>query len=174
MPGLPAEKLGALLDGACGACGRRHFDVRLLSSAKVTMLGDEVVSSVEWLTPLSELAARAYRVECSECRAVAWESAGECPLCSAPGGLARALGGRHGTKLPPACPHCDYEELKVTAELRAHVTFVLGKVARRVADASAHDAGWHATEAECPSCEAKVASLPMRCGACGRSSLVRR
>jgi hypothetical protein len=103
-----------------------------------------------------------------------WESGGECPLCNAAGGLVRALEGRHGTALPKDCPHCGHEELRVTAEIRSHVAFVLGKAARRVADATADEGGWHAISAECPSCEQAVASLPMRCGACGRSSLVRR
>ncbi len=173
MSGIPAEKWASILDGGCVACASRHTRLRVIATGTFRVMAGEPVSSLEWTTPVAALPARAYRAECSECRATLWESSGECPLCDAAGGLARVVGGRSGAHVPATCPRCGHDELRVTGELRAHASYVQGKVARRVADARPGEDGWHPAQADCPSCEETVASLAMRCGACGRSSLVR-
>ncbi len=169
---LTRAHLGELLAAACAGCGGRSFLVRALGTGRAGFLDGEPVSSVgfEREAPPPE---RVYRVECAACGAAAF-ARDDCPLCRAPGGLQRALGGRHGLAPPARCPRCGDGDLTVEAEVRMHALAVHGAVSRRVADAEPHEAGFHAVRVECPTCEATVADAPSsRCPACGRSSLVR-
>src|SRR5262249_38520676 len=131
-------------------------------------LEGEPVSAVTWMDE-----PRIYRVECAECKAIAWEH-NDCPLCGAPGRLAQALDGRNGMVAPSQCPRCDYGELTLTVELRLRLETVLGRVSRKVAQAEAHEGGFHVVEARCRSCEQVVAAAgDAKCVVCGRSSLLR-
>jgi hypothetical protein len=54
------------------------------------------------------------------------------------------------------------------------VETVLGRVSRKVAEAEAHEGGFHVVEARCKSCEELVAAAgDSKCVVCGRSSLLR-
>lgn len=141
---------------------------RALARGAIDFLDGEPVSSVSWVGE-----PRVYRIECGECKAIAWEDA-SCPLCGAAGRLTQALEGRNGIAPPKQCGECGYEELTLTVELRMRVETVLGRVSRKVAEAEAHEGGFHVVEARCKSCEELVAAAgDSKCVACGRSSLLR-
>jgi hypothetical protein len=168
----PLEKLDELLAKGCDHCGRNHLKVRALATGTLVMLDGEPVSAVTWT--YESLPERAYRVDCAECNSCLILR-DECPLCGAGGRLTQAVEGRNGVTPPQRCPKCGYEELLLTAELRLRAETVLGRISRRVAEAEAHEGGFHVLEARCRSCEERVAAAgDARCVACGRSSLMRR
>jgi hypothetical protein len=141
---------------------------RALGRGTIDFLDGEPVSAVTWTGE-----PHVYRVECGDCKAVAWESP-DCPLCGAAGRLRQALDGKNRIAPPRQCPRCDYAELTLTVELRLRVETVLGRVSRKVAEAEAHEGGFHVVEARCKSCEEIVAAAgEAACVACGRSNLLR-
>jgi hypothetical protein len=172
---LDGDALAALLAAGCPACRGRSLRARALYPVEVRFLDGEPVSAPRWRLDRARFPERIYRVECADCCNAAFER-DDCPLCRAPGGLARALEGRNGLAAPPkACPRCQLRELDLTAEIRMHAQYVQSSLARRVADAESHEPAWHTVEAACPDCEEVVARAPeIRCVACGRSSLVKR
>jgi ssDNA-binding Zn-finger/Zn-ribbon topoisomerase 1 len=179
VPALVAADYAALTAAACRSCGGGCFRARAIATGSLQLLDGEPVSAVAWERPQeTPPAERVYRVECTDCGAIAWER-DDCPLCLSRGGLARALGGRHGLTreagtLPVACPRCGWSDLVATVEARMHALLVFGSVSRRVADAEAHEPGFHAVALACPSCEETIAAAPSsRCAVCGRSSLLK-
>jgi hypothetical protein len=187
VPALTPDALAALVAAACPGCGARRVRVHALATGVVPYLDGEPSGTIAWTWhdhehrdrahELETLAKRAHRIECAECRRVAFERA-ECVVCGAAGGAARSLAGRHGVAAPEACPLCAWSELDHTVEARMHVDFLGGAPARRVLDADPADRadpGWHVTQVVCQNCESTVATASqIRCVACGRSSLVRR
>jgi hypothetical protein len=172
MPPLTSPQLAALVR-RCEPCGAAELRAHAIVAGTMLFGDGEPASAFSWTYAPEHLAGRVYRVACASCGAVPFEVE-DCPLCGAKAGLERALGGRHGVEPPRVCPRCEHEELRVTAEARMHVVFVLGHAGRRVLDAEPHDPAFHVTSVECVSCKETVASVSQRCAACGRSSLVRR
>ncbi len=180
MPAPTPTDYAALLDGGCPSCHRRFFKVRAIAEGVVSFLDGEPASAVGFEHPqqVPEL-ARVYRIECSECGAVAF-SREDCPLCISRDGLARALDGRNGLTpeaktLPAACPQCGYGDLLAVAHVRMHAVVVMGSISRRVVDAEPHEPGFHISSIACPSCEQTIAQAPsLKCAVCGRSSLMKR
>jgi ssDNA-binding Zn-finger/Zn-ribbon topoisomerase 1 len=180
VPALSPSDYAALLAAGCPACRRRYFKVRAFARGTLALLDGEPVSAIAWEQPQETPAPdRIYRVECSECGAAAFER-DDCPLCLARASLGRALAGRHGltreaNTLPLICPRCGWDDLRATVEARMHAVMVLGSISRRVADAEAHEPGFHVVSVACPSCEETIAQAPaMRCALCDRSSLLKR
>jgi hypothetical protein len=161
-----------ILRNGCASCGRNYLKVRALVRGVFHVLDGDPVSAVKWT--YDSLAERVYRIDCAECNALQLER-DDCPLCATRGMLARAIEGRNGITPPAQCPHCQYGELTWTVELRLRAETILGRVSRRVAEAEAHEGGFHVVEARCRSCEQVVAAAgDARCVACGRSSLLKR
>lgn len=174
MPVLTDEALRALLRAGCPSCRRHHLRARAIVAGDLRLFDGQPVSTVTWTTPPGAFAERVYRVECVECGHLLYQH-DDCPLCHAPGQLARALAGRHGVVTPPACPHCASPELALQAELRMHLVIVEGRPSRRVADAEPHEPAFHVTRVDCPACEQPIAAAGnARCIVCGRSSLLKR
>ena len=172
MAALEKQTFEELLARGCGECGRNHLKARALARGSVEILDGDPVSPVTWT--YESLAERVYRIECAECGRVCY-SRDECPLCGTGGRLAPSLEGRNGIAPPAKCPRCDYAELTLTVELRMRAEATLGRISRRVAEAEAHEGGFHVVEARCQSCEQTVAKAgDGRCVACGRSSLMKR
>ncbi len=174
MSALEAPAFAALLANGCPSCGKRYFVARAIATGVMQFLDGEPASAMEWTTSRDDLPARVYRLECSECGATPFQR-DDCPTCRAPGGTARALAGRHGIAAPKACPQCGLGDLSLTVEARMHVEYTIGREARRVLDAEPHEPGFHIAKADCADCDGTVVSVPeIRCGVCGRSSLLRR
>lgn len=172
MPALSADQFTALLSSRC-ACGRSHRRARAFATGAISVLDGEASGGVTFRYAPESLHQRVYRVECADCRVVAWERT-DCPGCGGGGGVARALARQNGLVTPSACPACQHPELRLTAELRMHVVFVEGRIARRVADAAFHEPGFHVTAIDCPGCERTVGKAGDDCAVCGRSSLLKR
>jgi hypothetical protein len=174
VPALGKQAFDELCARGCGACGRNYLKVRALAGARVDVMEGDAVSPLAWTYAPEALAERVYRVECAECGVVLFER-DDCPLCKSPSQLARAIGAQNGVAPPRECTHCGYAELTLTVEARLRVETILGRVSRRVAEAEAHEPGFHVVEAHCRSCEQLTASAgDARCVACGRSRLLRR
>jgi hypothetical protein len=172
VPPLEKQAFEELLQKGCGKCGRNYLKARALVRGSIEILDGDPVSAVTWT--YESLAERVYRVECAECNTFLFER-DECPLCNARGMLGRALEAQNGIAPPRQCPRCEYAELTLTVELRLRAETILGRISRRVAEAEAHEPGFHIVEARCRSCEEVVAAAgDARCVACGRSSLMRR
>ena len=176
---LTGETLATLIAAGCPNCRRHQLRVRALATAKIKFLDGEPVSELRFEAPPESRPERIYRVECVECGAALFERL-DCPLCRSTGGLARALGGRHGLtresgSLPRNCPRCGWEDLPATVAARMHLLLLNGALSRRVVDAEPHEPGFHVSEVACPDCAVIIASVPsLRCAACGRSSLMKR
>ena len=175
MPLLEKHAFDELVARGCTSCGRNYLKLRALATATLNALEGDPVSSLSWTDAPELLPERVYRVECAECGATLF-SRDDCPLCRAAGGLSRALAGPHGLSPPPReCPHCGFTELSWTVVTRLRVETILGRPSRRVAEAEAHEPGFHVVEASCRSCEQTVARVgDARCAGCGRSSLLKR
>jgi len=164
----------SLLAGGCPHCGRNYLKLRAFASASLSVMEGEPVSSLKWTLDNHGLRERVFRIDCAECKAVLFER-GDCPLCQAAGGLARALAAQHGLAPPHACPRCGLTELTLTVEVRMHADTLLGAFSRRKAESEPHDPGFHVVEARCRDCEAVVAAVgDARCALCGRSSLMKK
>jgi hypothetical protein len=187
-PAALAEIVAAPCPGQTGTCGSRRVRVVAIAAGVIEFLDGEPAATLRWkgagfelrdrAAELQALAERALRVSCVDCGAERFVR-DDCPKCQGPGGAARALGGRFGVAAPPSvCPLCAWNELEVHVDARLHVDFLNGTIARRVLDADPadrQDRGWHVSEVHCENCESVVARAPeIRCGLCGRSSLVRR
>jgi hypothetical protein len=169
MPALDA------LPTSCPSCGKQYLRARAFAAGAMEFLDGEPAGSIAWTgDALDELPSRVYRIECTECGHAVFER-DDCPRCQAPGGVARALSGRHGIAPPSACPTCGLGDLTLTVVARMHAVVTLGKIARRVLDAEPHDAGFHILQAHGADCDGVVVSVPeIQCGVCGRSSLLRK
>jgi len=171
---LQPDALAAMIAAPCPGCAEPALRVRLLAPGEVALLDGDVVSAPTFALPVEELASRVVSIDCPKCARELFART-DCPRCRAGGGAARAMEGRHGVEAPRACPRCGLETLNATVELRWRQATLHGHLSRRVADAEPHEGGWHVVEVRCPDCEEVVAAVgEARCGACGRSSLVRR
>ncbi len=174
MPALDEQSYATLLASGCPQCKRNYLKLRAIQTATLSVMDGEPVSSLKWQFENDALRERVYRIDCAECKAKLFER-GDCPLCHASGGLARALSAQHGLASPKSCPRCGLTELKLTVELRMHADTLLGAHSRRKAEAEPHEPGFHITQAECRDCQDVVIAVgDARCAVCGRSSLMKR
>ena len=172
MP-LPNAALRAHVLAPCPSCRGRCLRVWALLTGTLRAVEGEPASSVRWAYDKEELHERVYRIACADCGAVVFEDA-DCALCGAGAAIARFTEQKNGLQPPPRCPHCDYEELQYTAEVRGYHEYLNGNLSRRVAASEPHEPGFHVSRVDCPGCETQVMGPGIACVACGRSSLLKR
>lgn len=171
---LSHREFDDLIAGGCRSCAGQFLRAHAILPGVITTLSGEPVSPVRWTYERDDIHDLVYRLECRDCAAVLYERS-DCPKCEAAGGLFRVLGPSHGLAPLPCCPHCDYEELRLSAQLRAYHEFLHGRPSRRVAAAELLEPGFQVHRIDCPSCQELVANTDGHvCIACGRSSLLKK
>lgn len=163
-----------LIAAGCRSCAGQFLRALAILPGGILVSGGEPVSSVRWSYERDDIHDLVYRVECRDCAAVLYERS-DCPKCGAEKGLERVLGPGRGLTPPAQCPQCDYEELRVTAQIRAYHEFLHGRFSRRVCAAALGEPGFQVHRIDCPNCEQNLASTDAHaCIACGRSSLLKK
>lgn len=143
----------------CGA----PLEIRTFIDRRVLLMLADPTDAGRWVHDGEEFVDGTYRIACTACRHVAFES-DDCPRCHAPGGLARALGDESRLPIPKRCPACNELELLALALVPAAATYGAGPKPKPVALAEYGDPGHHLVAYACESCDA--ATVTQRCPLC--------
>ena len=170
---LGHHEFESLIAAGCPRCRGQFLRAWAVLPGTLEVSGGEPVSPVRWGYERDDIHVLVYRLECQDCCAVVYEH-NNCPLCGASGARPRALQQKHGLVPPAVCPHCDYEDLRVSAQIRAYHEFLHGRFSRRVCAAEMHEPGFQIHQISCRNCEETVAVRGHGCFACGRSSLLKK
>jgi hypothetical protein len=170
---LSHKEFDDLIAAGCSKCSGQSLRALALVPGTLIISAGEPVSSVRWTYERDDIHDVVYRVECCDCAAILYERS-DCPKCGAAAALPRVLGSQNGIKPETRCPLCDYEDLRVTAELLAYHEYLHGHFHRRVCAAEPHEPGFHVSAVDCIGCEEPVARPGLFCIACGRSSLLKK
>ena len=100
--------------GGCPACGATTVEIRSFIDRSVVVMLADPNDAGRWVHDGEKFVDGTYRITCTGCAHVAFES-DACPRCHAAGGLARALGEPSRLAVPKRCPGCDELELLAIA-----------------------------------------------------------
>jgi hypothetical protein len=154
MP-LSEAAFTALVDAGCAACSVSKLTIEALVPQKVPLLGGEPYGAPSWGYKGEDLVRGTYRIACQGCKKELFTSAA-CPLCSAEGGVERALNGTDTAPLPKACAGCGGELLTATAFVPALVVYEGKRANKPRPQAAAEEPGFHAIRVECKTCHGVV------------------
>ncbi|HRC54407.1 MAG TPA: hypothetical protein PKU97_00730 [Kofleriaceae bacterium] len=111
-----------------------------------------------------------FRVECSACAHVAYDSS-DCPRCHAPGALAAIRASDSRLTVPKKCPRCAGLETQVIGFAPARTEVAGGKPGKSVAGALLGEPGFHVVAVACADCDWAV--VAEGCPLCGAPSPIR-
>jgi hypothetical protein len=164
MP-LSEAAFTALVDAGCSTCSVSKLTIEALVPQKVPLLGGEPYGAPSWGYKGEDLVRGTYRIACQVCKNELFASAA-CPLCSAEGGVERALNGLDAAPLPRSCAGCGGELLTATAFVPALVVYERKRADKPRAQAAPEEPGFHTTRVECKTCRG-VVERRHPCALCG-------
>ncbi|HVZ72923.1 MAG TPA: hypothetical protein VHJ20_11155 [Polyangia bacterium] len=158
-------QLSRVVANGCSSCGSRKLTFSTYVDAALPLMGGEPVGRLTWLYDGEKFVDGVYEIRCGQCDALAF-SAGVCPRCHAPGGLARALTTPNDWPVPSACPSCADEEVRYVAFIPARVVYEQTRAEKARALSEPHENGFHGARVDCMTC-GTVAARTETCPLCG-------
>ena len=164
MGALDQAAFDALVRAGCTTCGGRLLEIRSFIDRSLVMMAADPENEGRWAHDGEKFVDGTYRIACTSCAHVAFES-DMCPRCNAAGGLARALGEPSRLRVPKRCAHCNELQLLAIALVAASARYG-GEAAKpkpkQLVDYG--DAGYHLVAYACHACDNAV--VAERCPLC--------
>lgn len=153
--------------GGCPACGAAAVEIRSFIDRSVAVMLADPNDAGRWVHDGEKFVDGTYRIACTGCGRVAFES-DACPRCHAAGGLARALEAPSRLAIPKRCPGCNELELLAIALVPAAARYGGGEAPKPVPLVEYGEPGYHVVAFACDACDrATVAEGCPLCGAAG-------
>jgi hypothetical protein len=156
------------IQGGCTSCGAPTVEIRSFIDRSVGLMLADPTDAGRWVHDGEKFVDGTYRIACTSCRHVAFES-DACPRCNAAAGLPRALEAPSRLPVPKRCPGCNELELLAIALVPAAARYGGGgERPKPVPLAELGEPGYHVVAYACDSCDrAVVAEGCPLCGAAG-------
>ena len=159
MGALDQDAFDAIVRAGCSACGATPLEIRSFIDRSLVMMAADPENEGRWAHDGEKFVDGTYRIACTSCGHVAFESE-LCPRCNAAGGLARALAEPSRLRVPKRCPHCN--ELQLLAVALVPASARGGDKPKQLVDYG--DAGYHLVAYACHDCDNAV--VAERCPLC--------
>jgi hypothetical protein len=168
MGRLDEAAFDALCAAGCGACGATRLVFRSYVEGSLPTLGGDPCGQMKWTFEGEDFIDGVFEVACGACKHVVFTS-DDCPRCNGAGRLAKALESTNDWPLPPGCPICKLEEVRVSAYVPVRVVWEGKRTEKPRTTTELFDPGFHAFRIACADC-GPVAELTGSCPVCRATS----
>ncbi len=162
MGALSQARFEELVNAGCTACGGRLLEIKSYIDRSLVVMAAEPNNEGRWAHDGEKFVDGTYRIACTSCAHVAFES-DMCPRCNAAGGLARALGETSRLAVPKRCPQCNELELLALAFVPAVARYG-GEAPKPKQLVDFGEPGYHVVAYACDGCDQAV--VAERCPLC--------
>ena len=170
MGALTESTFEELVRGGCPACKHRILEIHTYIDRALVMMAATPNDEGRWAHDGEKFVDGTFRIECTACHAVAFES-DMCPRCNAAGALPAIQSSTSRLAVPKRCPKCSELELLAVAFVPAKARYGDGNTPKPKQTADFGEDGYHLVAYACPGCDNAV--VTERCPLCDAAGPLR-